>query len=453
MSRKKHSAKSLSHPRQRNGLCQGDAFRKPRGSTVLDNRQHGQNVPMDRAFLVRTLPRTKKTGGRWLGISFVLSSLYLPMGFAWLMIGVSVFWAQQALQAAGKGPEASFEETEVNLPLHLWFRPVSHLFQYENKGDSPLEIEVQKTSCGCLSSLLSSVTLEQGATGEVEVGYKPTGGRKRLGKQSFTATLGTNDPERPSIDLTLKVELVEPVEVQPKVVAFGDVSRGGPHKVHLEILCLGEKSNPRILSVTSSSPAFVVHWASSEKESPPLPIEGKASGQLAVSTDPLPDSTYETSAVSVDPRTKTSLEVEATAPVSEGPIREYLFVRTDSKVVPQVEIPVLAAVGVQHDRPSVVCDPAKVLFGIVKTNEEVERVCRIEIASPLSPVSLRVECADPRVSAVFEEGEKGKGGSLRVRFSACERTGRVKTSIEIFNDANVKILDIPVYGVVAEPSK
>jgi hypothetical protein len=369
------------------------------------------------------------------------------------MIGMSVFCAPQGLQAAGKGPQASFEETEVTLPPHLWFQPVSHCFQYKNKGDALLEVEVYKTSCGCLSSLLSSDALERGATGEVEVGYKPTGGSKRLGKLSFVATLRTNDPESSSVELTLKVELVEPVEVNPKVVDFRGIPDGSSKKTQLEILCLGEKSNPRILSVTSSSSAFVVHWASSETESPPLSIEGKASGQPAVAADPQPDSTNETSVVSIDPRTRTSIEVETNAAVLEGSIGEYLLVRTDSKAVPQVEIPVLASVEVQRNEPRVVCNPAKILFGVVRANEEVERVCRIETASPLSLTSLRVECEDPRVSAVLEEGENEEGGNLRVQFSAGEGSGRVKTAIEIFNDANEKLIDIPIYGVVEEPSK
>lgn len=65
-----------------------------------------------------------------------------------------------------------------------------HLFSFTNTGDKPLIIENAKGSCGCTVPKYPKEPIAPGATGEIEVVYKP-GTQKNQQTKSVTITANT----------------------------------------------------------------------------------------------------------------------------------------------------------------------------------------------------------------------------------------------------------------------
>lgn len=209
-------------------------------------------------------------------------------------------------------PKMSMEETTVDLGAHLYDTAQSHIFEYLNTGDAPLETKVTKVSCGCTSSHLSSPIIAPGETGRIEVGYIPKKGRDRTGAQNFTVVVATNDPLLPELLLTVKMRLTRQVEALPKVVNLGSLDPGASAKKVLEINCYRrDKIVPVIQSIETTSPSLSIHKRSFEK---------------------------------TKWGTRTKYELVLTPGDHSEKLRESVIVTSDSDRVPILEIPVKASI-------------------------------------------------------------------------------------------------------------
>jgi hypothetical protein len=79
--------------------------------------------------------------------------------------------------------------------------PLNYTFKVENQGDSNLEITNVSPSCGCTTSNFDKV-VAPGKSGGITLAVEKTESYK--GEVTKTATVTTNDPERPSFTLTLR---------------------------------------------------------------------------------------------------------------------------------------------------------------------------------------------------------------------------------------------------------
>ena len=83
----------------------------------------------------------------------------------------------------------------------------THIFEFTNTGNEPLIIQDAKGSCGCTVPKYPKEPIAPGATGEIEVEYKP-GTQK--GNQTKAVTLTANtQPEQTVLQITAMVEEVE----------------------------------------------------------------------------------------------------------------------------------------------------------------------------------------------------------------------------------------------------
>lgn len=73
-------------------------------------------------------------------------------------------------------------------------------FKITNVGDQPLEIAIERTTCGCTAAILSATRFLPGSSGIVSV---TTTTRSAPGKREESAILTTNDPENPMVPLTV----------------------------------------------------------------------------------------------------------------------------------------------------------------------------------------------------------------------------------------------------------
>jgi hypothetical protein len=91
---------------------------------------------------------------------------------------------------------------------------VSHEFTVLNRGGTPLNITRVQTSCGCTAAVLGHQFLKPGESTKLKVTFDPRG---RMGTQSRTVTIHSNDPKTPQKQLTISATMPAPVAAQPQV--------------------------------------------------------------------------------------------------------------------------------------------------------------------------------------------------------------------------------------------
>ncbi|EAQ78029.1 DUF1573 domain-containing protein [Blastopirellula marina] len=98
-----------------------------------------------------------------------------------------------------------------------------HTFLIRNDGDAPLQLEEAGTTCKCTLSTLAKKMIPPGETVEVELEWHPI-----AYAESFmqTATLRTNDPRKPELELRIHGAVVRAIYMNPNEVNFGHVTAG-----------------------------------------------------------------------------------------------------------------------------------------------------------------------------------------------------------------------------------
>jgi hypothetical protein len=77
-------------------------------------------------------------------------------------------------------------------------------FTFTNTGDAPLIIHQFRSSCGCLMPFWDQEPVAPGASGSVSLRYHT----RILGPFHRSATLTTNDPQRPQVVLSITGEVI-----------------------------------------------------------------------------------------------------------------------------------------------------------------------------------------------------------------------------------------------------
>lgn len=135
----------------------------------------------------------------------LLSSLLLP-----LLLGASLPSSQNA------GPRIHFEQEVYDYGTIAFASDGRCSFSFTNTGDAPLIIERFQSSCGCLVPYWDREPVAPGATGNVRLLYDT----RRAGPFRKSATLTTNDPERPQIVLSIR-GVVMPQDTLPRSAPGG----------------------------------------------------------------------------------------------------------------------------------------------------------------------------------------------------------------------------------------
>jgi len=100
-----------------------------------------------------------------------------------------------------------------------------HAFTFTNVGDAPLKLEVGDTSCSCTLGQIDDDHLAPGESTPVIVRWHANAG---AGPYRQTATVHTNDPQRPRVVLTVTGEMIEALSADPSSLVFSRVAAGEP---------------------------------------------------------------------------------------------------------------------------------------------------------------------------------------------------------------------------------
>jgi hypothetical protein len=110
----------------------------------------------------------------------------------------------------------------------------SHDFLFRNVGNAPLELTKGGTSCSCTLSELTQRVIAPGRSANVSVQWKSKGD---WGPFRQTATILTNDPGNPRVELTITGRLTPGVQVSPPSFELGRVSSGEPASAEARVYC------------------------------------------------------------------------------------------------------------------------------------------------------------------------------------------------------------------------
>jgi hypothetical protein len=138
-----------------------------------------------------------------------------------------------------------------------------HTWEFQNVGEADLELWLEGTTCSCTIAKLKA---EPGKDKKREV-VKPKKSttidlewQTKLFHDDYTkgATIGTNDPARPSIQLNVHGKVYPPVIVMPtETISFNAVSNEELNEFKLAIFSV-DRPDLKIKKMTTSRPAFLV---------------------------------------------------------------------------------------------------------------------------------------------------------------------------------------------------
>lgn len=151
---------------------------------------------------------------------------------------------------------------------------VEAVFIIRNEGTETLVIDGVKCACGCTAASLDDPQVEPGTEVEIKTTLSL---KNRMGEQTKTCTVTSNDPENPMFTLTLTGTAISPVMYEPQFVSFGKV--------------LGTSAEPQVVTLRAHEGEFqVTEVASSLPQVTPTIREvepGKVYEVVAALTSPL----------------------------------------------------------------------------------------------------------------------------------------------------------------------
>lgn len=103
-----------------------------------------------------------------------------------------------------QNPGIEFKETSHNFGKIIEGSKVDYTFSFTNKGKKTLEIKDVRTSCGCTAALISEKSIAPGKSGTIKIEFDSA---DRMGKQSKTIVVVSNDPGEPQKSLTIFAEI------------------------------------------------------------------------------------------------------------------------------------------------------------------------------------------------------------------------------------------------------
>lgn|GEM_PF-5778830 len=137
----------------------------------------------------------------------------------------------------GPPPRLVIDETEADLGTIPRDTAVSHTFWLTNAGDGDLRLEEGGTSCECALSHLERPVLRPGETIGVTLSWRGTSLDQEF---RHAATLLTNDPDQPAVELRIKGHVTRFVSLHPPVAALGIVPLGETRSLRVQLLSYRE---------------------------------------------------------------------------------------------------------------------------------------------------------------------------------------------------------------------
>ncbi|MBK9127778.1 MAG: DUF1573 domain-containing protein [Phycisphaerales bacterium] len=291
-----------------------------------------------------------------------MSNSLTPSRPAALSLGISLLLTATAMA----GPRLEISSREWNFGEVWQGEPLAVKVTLKNTGDEPLTLDV-KSSCGCTVPTKPKSPLGPGESDVMEIKYDS--GHRR-GAANQTVTITTNDPVEPAVPFKV-IGNVRPIfELKPvDALSFGRVYRNTEETRSIEVLNLYSDAVKVELKPGQSFGAFDVKLEE------------------------------------IEPGRKYQLSAKTRPPLSVGAARTEVVLSTGLTRLPEVRVPVYAAV-----QPPVAFSPPR-LFLPKNSVSEIKQTLRVTY-SPDKPVKiLAVKPSHDAVKAEIREASRdGKPG-------------------------------------------
>lgn len=154
----------------------------------------------------------------------------------------------------GEEPQIVFDAPVFDFGKIMAGEPVRHDFFFTNRGKSTLEILAVRPSCGCTTAGEWDKKVEPGKSGKIPLQLNTASVN---GVVSKVVTVTTNVPGKPDVQLTLKGEIWQPIELKPPYLNLGSITDGKEHSMTTQVI--NHFDQPiELKNVQSSNPAFRV---------------------------------------------------------------------------------------------------------------------------------------------------------------------------------------------------
>ncbi len=153
--------------------------------------------------------------------------------------------AEAAKPPAGGTPKIQFDSTVYDFGKTSLVDSVTGTFTFHNAGDGELKIQKPVPSCGCTVASVKPDTLKPGEKGELIFTVRIAGARGHLEKH---INVPSSDPQSPNVNLTIKADAVQLVEVNPAQIMVGDIRPGMTTNLVVQV----QRTDGNKLSITNS---------------------------------------------------------------------------------------------------------------------------------------------------------------------------------------------------------
>ncbi|HYL59786.1 MAG TPA: DUF1573 domain-containing protein [Candidatus Acidoferrales bacterium] len=305
----------------------------------------------------------------------------------------------------GHQPKAVLENPLYDFGSALEGKLVNHTFKIKNAGDGYLDIRGVKTSCGCTTGTPTKTHLAPGDESEIAVAFDT---HFQKGHQVRTITAMTNDPNNPSIAMTLQGVIKKQVEASPSEISFGTVRQGT------------EDTKEFVVNDIVGGGAFDVGPISNSNSALRVAQEKRTDGK---------------------PGALIKVTLLKTMPV--GPFDDTVKVTTNRA---PLQVDVFGTVTGDLN-----IEPAQVSFGIVPRGQDVIRIFKLSNQGAKPVKVLDIASSSPAVVASAEPVSAGKEYKVTVMLRRGTPDGQLRGTLTIkTDDPSQATLNVPFYAIVGQ---
>jgi len=232
----------------------------------------------------------------------------------------------------------------------------SHDFTFTNRGDGSLKLHAGATSCRCAMSKLAQEEIPPGGSTKVALTWKPT---EKIGPYQQTAKILSNDPDRPTVTLTVTGRITATAQLAPAELVFSQISTTETATAQTRLLCYLDKP----LQVSGHE------WT-----------DAAAAKYFDVSMKPL--SAEELKGWTAKSGVLATVTVKPGMP--PGPFRQKLVFRTNLDSLPTLTLPIQGVVGseIAVVGPGWDADAALLTLGTISRDVGLQRRLLLVVRGP-----------------------------------------------------------------------
>ncbi len=159
------------------------------------------------------------------------------------ILALSLFMISNlGLLLAEDGPRVKFQEEKWDFGKLKEGQVKTHVFVFDNTGDSPLLIKRVRTSCGCAAALISDKNVDPGKKGELKVTFNSRGYEGNIAKYVYVETNDQSQPVKQlQISATIEIPPQPRIDLDRYSVDSGLILEGEPIPAKALIKNRGER--------------------------------------------------------------------------------------------------------------------------------------------------------------------------------------------------------------------